>query len=165
MTQADIEYLINLDKKISTEPSFEFKNDGVNDKKDFKVKSLDGQHEFSVFVRKSVIFDENFSIGLLYHSPDGTKILLIRMNGPHGPVKKHFLDNIPHYGFHIHKITSHEIAIEKYSDPKFSEITTDFSCFQSGVKHFLKTTKIADCTKYFPNLHLQLKLDFNVSSN
>lgn len=35
-----------------------------------KLKSTDGELEFSVFMRKNEMFHENFSIGLVFHPKD-----------------------------------------------------------------------------------------------
>lgn len=158
MTNSEIEHLIGVKKKIIVEPSKNFKIESINRKNGFKVKSVDAKHEFSVFLRQHTIFEENFSVGLIYHSTDGKRILLLRMNGPHGDTTNDPLGNNPHYGYHIHQIRPEEIEVENYNDPQFRETTDAYNSFDTAILYFLKTTNIQDYTNFFPNFDPQLKL-------
>ena len=158
MTKREIENLISLKKKIIVEPLKSFKIEAISRKNGFKVKSVDGKHEFSVFLRQHTVFEENFSVGLIYHSTDGKKILLLRMNGPHGDTTNDPFGSNPNYGYHIHQIRTEEIEIENYNDPQFRETTQAYNSFDTAVLHFLKTTNIEDYTKHFPNFDTQYKL-------
>lgn len=158
MTSDEIEELIKTKKKIVSEPQKSFKVEGVNRRNGFKVQSVGGNHEFSVFIRQHAIFEENFSVGLIYHSVEGKKVMLIRMNGPHGATTNNPLNNNAHYGYHIHQISPNEIEADNLIDPKFSEFTTLYDSLDSAIVYFIKYTNIVDCAKYFSNFDQQLNL-------
>jgi len=118
---------------------------------EFDLTSLDGQRRYSVFLRKHIEFIENFSIGLVYHSEEGS-INLFRCNGKHGNVVVDILNPIPHYEYHTHKITA--ISLENnINEPKgVVEVTQEYASFEQALVYFCKYINIKDVGKYFPNI-------------
>jgi len=55
-------------------------------RKKLNLKSKDGKHQYTVFMRQNTMLIEQFSIGLLFklESINFRKITLIRFNGEHG---------------------------------------------------------------------------------
>lgn len=69
----------------------------------------------TVFMRKNVYFEENFSIGLMYQATDEpSSITLLRMNGAHGKHTNNWPQDHPHYGCHIHIATEENLNLGSY---------------------------------------------------
>jgi hypothetical protein len=49
-----------------------------------KLVSKDEVHKFSVFLRQNEVFQEDFTIGLIYINQEGKTFTIFRCNGPHG---------------------------------------------------------------------------------
>lgn len=157
MNQSEIDYLIKVDKHIIEPPQKDFKINNNCLRKDFKAQSVGGESLFTVFLRQNIDFNENFSVGLIYHSIEGKKIMLLRMNGNHGETVQNPLRPIPHFNYHIHKITPEEIENGNITDPKFSLVTDKYVSFEQAIRYFMIHTNILDSGKYFPNFE-QLSL-------
>jgi len=82
--QQEINGLIGCPKRISDPPKREMRQSGAFLRNDMKlVASDDTEGQFSVFMRKSGDFPENFSIGLIYHPADSRgEITLVRCRRP-----------------------------------------------------------------------------------
>ena len=146
-----IKTLIECPKKITKAPSKHFKSDRGHLRNDFEMQSLDGQYNFTCFVRVNEQFMENFSIGMDFIQTDEPgSIVLLRCNGAHGH------KDIPHHNYcHIHKATAE--TIETGLKPESSiEITTDYSSYQEAIAYFLRLTNIKDGNQYFPTDQLSL---------
>jgi len=145
LSDSFINQLIACSKVITTSPRKEMITDRQHLKNDMKVCSKDGQYNFSVFMRKSDIFEENFSIGLIYHPTDVPEsIVLIRCNGPHGPHKlfQH------HNKYHIH-ISNEENMKLGVKPERHAIITNEYSTYQEALKFFIKKCNIEGTDKYF----------------
>jgi len=85
-TDEEIQKLIEMPKRITVRPQRQMQLTYKHYRNNMKLESTDGQFNFSVFMRRSEDFHENFSIGLVYHQKDDPReIHLLRCNGPHGP--------------------------------------------------------------------------------
>lgn len=104
INQKQIEDLIVCDKKIITPPHSTMQERQGSYRNDMVLESLDGKHEFYVFMRKNVAFEENYSVGLVLLTNDGPRVNLYRCNGPHGPTN---FSNNPHFNYHITKQMRH----------------------------------------------------------
>lgn len=89
--------LINCPKRVVDAP----KDSGISrgsKKRKFTLESVDGQHSFSGFISENTTFQENFSVGLVYNPKDEKgHIVLVRVNGPHGPTEQAPHHNWPSY--------------------------------------------------------------------
>lgn len=148
----EIEYLIKCDKIVIEPPHKNFRLDGANKRNDLKVTAEDGNKLFSVFMRQNIEFQENFSIGLLYHL-EGKKVLLFRVNGNHGEVVTNPLRPSPHFGYHTHKLTEEEFDLGNYYDPKFHKETEAYASFDQAIFFFIRHVNIVDGLTYFPHLN------------
>jgi len=146
-----INRLITEEKIITEPPKRDFKVESQHLRNEFHLTSSDGERQFSVFMRKHIEFMENFSIGLIYHSEEGT-INLFRCNGNHGEVVVDILNPIPHFGYHTHKITA-ELLENNINEPKKVESTKEYASFEQALAYFCKHTNIIDVDKYFPNIN------------
>ncbi len=111
----------------------------------------DEDAQFSVFVRQSSNFIENYSIGLRYRTDDkavGT-ITLIRYNGAHGGDSRnpdgHFA--LPH----IHRITAQLLASGNTNPQESHRETTDrYSTFEQALRNFFEDISVTNYAEYFP---------------
>lgn len=122
------------------------------------MQSIDGRYSFSVYIRASIYFKENFSIGMDY-SPKEEKgsICLIRCNGAHG-------ENIafPHHTtFHIHKASAETINSGLKPESNIEE-TTEYASLDEAIHYFCKEVNISliDIRQYFPPSNNQMQLPF-----
>ncbi len=143
----DIDILITTPKKIIGSKSKELKIEGRHLKGDFELLSLDKKHFFRMFIRKSMEFPENFSIGLDYNPKTEKGFPLIRYNGPHY-VTEDVIKTEPHYGYHIHKIKEEDIEknVRKIS---FCAITDEFDSYEKALNSFIKKVNIINSSEYF----------------
>jgi hypothetical protein len=152
-TQKKIEELIQMPKEITKGPRKEMDLTMGHFRNDMKLKSPDGQYDFSVYMRKNEMFQENFSIGLIFHPGDGSKdIHLLRCNGPHGPHE--FFAH--HDESHIHKANEENIR-EGLKEDKNVEITKEYATYDDALHFFLKKCNIVNADEYF-NMERQLSL-------
>jgi len=135
-----------MPKRIIEVMSKEFKEEYRHLRKDFKLKSIEGEYYFRMFIRRHKDFPENFSIGLDLLPSTERGMPLIRCNGPHY-VTKDILRPNPHYAYHIHKPNSEDVekGLRKLS---LSEITEEFSSYEEAIRYFIKTTNIINAYEY-----------------
>ena len=152
LTDELISQLINEEKIITESPKREFKIENQHLRNDFQLISSDGIRGYSVFMRQHISFKENFTIGLVYHSEEGTSFNLFRCNGNHGQVVIDILNPSPHFGYHTHKITA-ELLENNINDPKQSELTKEYASFEQALIYFFKYVNIKDADKYFPKIN------------
>lgn len=158
MKQADIDELISIPKLITEiRPVRGMRIEDNNQRRDLKLKSTDYDHRFSIFFRQHLDFYESFSIGMVYHAPDGKSIQLIRYNGKHGAVATKPLGEDTHIEFHIHYLTESDYEIGNYLTPSGIEITGEYITFEQAMGKFLRRVNVLNADQYFPNLD-QLEL-------
>jgi len=107
------------------------------------VASDDTEGQFSVFMRKSGDFPENFSIGLIYHPADSPgEITLVRCNGQHGEYNGGPGDpSDPHWHYHVHQ--AQEVALDAGERAEKYAVKTDaYASFEEAVQYFLKTVNL-----------------------
>jgi hypothetical protein len=91
--------------------------------RDYRVTG--GSEEFSVFVRQSSLIRESFSAGLVWHAPNGQKIILARYNGSDHPHLNHIEGSRVDFTCHIHTATARYIDAGRKPE-HFAEQTTRF---------------------------------------
>jgi len=159
-----IEEFITCAKYVSEAPKSTAAVRG-SDKIKFALSSVNGEHNFSCFISKNQTFQENFSIGLVYCPKDEKeKIVILRVNGPHGPN-----ENAPHHdGPHVHISTAERINAGLKPEGKI-EVDVPYSTIEDAIQYFIARVNIEklDCNKYFPgpNGQLDLDLDFENVTN
>lgn len=120
---------------------------------DMTLKSTNGEHLFKAFVRQSDVFQENFSIGLMYiPNEEPGSFQLIRCNGQHGGERVH-----PHHAvFHIHRCVADDLN-QGTLEPRRIEQTVDYASFREALAHFCRIVGIENSDDYFPGLN-QIRL-------
>lgn len=154
----DIRSLIVCPKSITTAPQKRMTLGQGHYRNGMVLLSVDGNHRFSVFMRKSEMFEENFSIGLRYHPPDDPEsLVLLRCNGPHGGHRDPLDIRAKHYWeYHIH--VAREIVIKQgLREEAHADITSEYSNFNDALAFFLRYCNIKDSEQYFPQIR-QLRL-------
>lgn len=153
--QEEIERLIKCPKKVTSPPPRDFVSEGAHLRLDAKLVSTDGTEcAFSVFVRKSIHFPENFSVGLIHNSKDGRgDITLMRCNGPHGVYNAGSGQTSahPHFHTHIHRATEAALEAGERAE-KNAETSTAFATAEEAVCYFMSEVNVnaADISRYFP---------------
>jgi hypothetical protein len=152
-TDAELEALIAVPKLITDPPRKDMLEEGGHRRNDFKCESAGGGDRFRVFMRQNSEFPEAFSVGLAYVLPEGGELILIRCNGPHGPVVNNPLANsgIPHYDFHIHSANSANMANGLRAEAG-GELTTEYGTFEDALAYFVRRCAIGGAEAYFPLL-------------
>ena len=84
-SEEEINELIRCDKVVSEPPKKAMVSRFGHRRNDMRLRSKEGELDFTIFMRINDAFPENFSIGLV-HSPKDERgtIILLRFNGPHG---------------------------------------------------------------------------------
>jgi len=155
-SQQDIERLITCAKEISDPPRKEMRAERGSQRNDMRLRSREGDLEFSVFMRINDDFPENFSIGLEFRPQDEPgSICLLRCNGPHGefvggPQSPHFLP-------HIHRARPENIEAGLRAE-RGGEPTDAYASYLEALRYFLRIVNVTNVDEFFPNLR-QLELN------
>ncbi len=161
-TDEFIDELLNCPKKVTNSP----KDLGVgrgSSKIKFTLESTDGNYSFSGFISKNLTFQENFSIGLVYQpKEEKSTIVLLRVNGPHGPN-----ENIPHHeGPHVHLATADRINTGLKAEGKV-EIGVPYATVDDAIQYYIKRINViaTDRQKHFPLPDNQIDFNFETVEN
>lgn len=149
-TDNELTRLIGCEKRISQAPKKEMRTEGQMQRNEMELESLDGKHSFRVFMRQSLQFSENFSIGMDYLPKDGPgSFCLLRCNGMHGGHKVH-----PHHlHCHVHRSKAEDVnaglRVERHIEP-----TTEYAAFRDALRYFLLRANVqsADLSQHFPGI-------------
>jgi len=137
--------LITCPKRIVEPPKKTMTLKNRSFRNDMKLVSFDEEKSFYVFMRISEDFPDDFSIGLIYSSPEGKIFLLFRCNGPHGECVSDFLEGETHFGYHEHMLVAGSNSMN-------ASITDAYGTYQDAVVHFMGKCHIKDAESYFPFL-------------
>jgi hypothetical protein len=159
LDKATIEQLIVCEKMIVEPPKKDNTLQNRHLRKDMKLVSTDEVHKFSVFLRQSEEFQQDFTIGLLYINVEGKTFPIFRCNGPHGEtVLGKASGNPHHFSFHTHTLKADSYA---GMEP---EHTDKYATFQDAIAYFIKRCNILGADQYFSFLvtskELQQELGF-----
>lgn len=141
----NIDELISCPKRIDRKKRAKFKEDYRHYRMDIELSCSDPKYKMSMFLRKSLDFPEDFSVGLKLEGPNEIKeqtIVLVRYQGPHGgqSAEKAFSDL--HNSYHIHKYTQDDIDCRRKKASY--EKDGDFSSFEEAIVKFLAYCNIED---------------------
>jgi len=146
MTKENIEYLISCDKEIVSVERKDFKIEQGHKKNGFKLLSTDKKHNFSVFMRINEEFQENFSIGLVYHPILEKSIMLFRCNGPHNHKDRPNYEH--HKSYHYHFEVEENIT-NGLNPMDHSEIVKEYATFREAFQFFFKHCNIINAEVFF----------------
>jgi hypothetical protein len=141
-----IDELIACEKLITEAPTREFKEENRHRRKDMRLQDCqDAKQQFSVFIRQSFEFDEDFSLGLVYLSVDGKRMTMIRYNGQHDQSNDPYDQAKTHFQYHIHKATPENLNNGCY-DKHPASATGNYASFAEATHASLKLSGFAPKT-------------------
>jgi hypothetical protein len=150
--QSDIDQLIQCPKRITKPPKRSHTEERQHKKNGIELASLDGKLKFSAYFRQHSSFEENYSVGLIYHADDGTELTLMRCNGPHGEQSEIQTNNNNHHPYtHIHLANATCIEAGLRAD-RYAVVSAAYSSYQDAIRYFLTATNIQGGEVYFPYL-------------
>ena len=155
LTGQQIQELVSCSKTITKkEPARGYREENRHLRCDLELSATeDSGTTFTVFIRQSTEFIENFFTGLLYSPDDPTlgTVTLVLYNGPHGEISR---DPDGHYAKpHIHRITVSELESGNVRpQERHREITERYSTFEQGLAVFFNDTYVVNFKDYFPNI-------------
>jgi hypothetical protein len=155
-TADTIASLIVCKKVVTNAPAREFKEENRHRRKDMELKGPAGE-QFAVFIRQSLEFVEDFSIGLLYHQ-DGKRILLVRYNGQHDQTSDPLKVSDLHFQYHVHRATPENLNNGRFEKHSATEEAT-YASFDEALIAFLDDTNVNedDIARHFPQ-HIAMPL-------
>lgn len=142
----EISALITCPKVIADPPSRQMKEERGHRRSGMTLRSKDNQFEFRVFMRQSLEFEEDFSVGLDYIPRDEAgSICLLRCNGKHGGHQAH-----PHHlSYHIHTVKAEDITAGIRLE-RHIEITEKYASFYDAIRLFISLINLEGAEKYYP---------------
>lgn len=149
-TQEVLDDLIGCRKTITDPPKKNLSSLYGHKRNGFKAKCEDGR-QFTVFIRISEKFEENFSIGLKFDSPEGESITLLRCNGPHGEYLDPNAQPHWHSDYHYHRANIRNIDLGKKPEAGGTH-TIEYASYRQALRFFLRTTAIQWTDSHFPDL-------------
>ena len=157
-SEEEINELIRCDKVVSEPPKKAMVSRFGHRRNDMRLRSKEGELDFTIFMRINDAFPENFSIGLV-HSPKDERgtIILLRFNGPHGGFgwSTGTYDSL----YHIHKAKPENIEAGKRAEAG-GEATRAFASYEQALCHFLRQVNVCGAEELFPGI-FQLQLNLN----
>jgi hypothetical protein len=151
----EIERLISCRKVIDTPPRKDPVLSNRSYRNNFTARSVDGDEQFSVFLRQSDDLPDNFTIGLLYTNHDGAEYMLFRCNGPHGDVEYDDIGNALHFEYHTHLLkTGYRRMV--------AQKTVEYGSYQDAISFFMKRCNILEAEKYFGFVSSTGQLEFGI---
>ena len=155
LTDDDIRDLISLPKVIEKRDPASGYYEASGHRRcnlDLRAKPESGE-TFRVFIRQSMRFIENFSIGLIYFTGDSRmgRVTLARYNGPHSEYSR---DPDGHFAApHIHRITEEEMSSGRHEpQERHREITDRYTTFEQALWVFFADIAADGFQSHFPNL-------------
>lgn len=136
-----IEELITVFKRV-VKPKVNWSDKTSHRQKNYDVMDTDGRETFTVYVRQNLRITDDFSVGLLWHSPDGEKLTLVRYNGPSHPHRNHLENATLEFACHIHRATRRYIDAGKKADG-YAMPTTAYSTVEGALDALIR-----DCNIY-----------------
>lgn len=141
LTDAQIQEFLTCQKRVEN-PGSKARTEGKHVRRDFRVVSEDGLHEFVLFTRQSTVIHESFSAGLRWKSKTGEEVILARCNGsdhPHG-------NSLERQEFgaqtHIHIATERYIVAGRKAE-SFANPTTQYVTLTSALHELVRMANIA----------------------
>ncbi len=141
LTDEDIEALLSISKHVGNSGA-KFRTEGKHLRKDYRLTSGDGKHEFALFVRQSTVLPESFSAGLRWLPKSGEDVTLIRFNGPSHPHSNSIEGDRFEFVCHIHRATERYLAAGK-KDEGFAERSGEYKTLNGALHCLVKRCNIS----------------------
>ena len=144
LTDAQIDELLRTPKRVQNPASRE-REDGKHLRRDYRVASDDGRHEFILFTRQSTVIKDGFSAGLRWRSKTGEEVILLRCNGSDHPHVNALERDRFESEFHVHKATERYILAGKRSEGH-AEPTDAFQTLGGALHEVMRIANISGLT-------------------
>jgi Family of unknown function (DUF6978) len=140
LTDGQISSLLSAPKKVEN-PGSRPRTEGKHIRRDFRVVSEDGHHEFVLFTRQSTVIPVNFSAGLRWKSRTGEEIILMRCNGSDHPHGNSIEGNQFPAQSHIHHATERYILAGKKAE-SFAQATGQYKTLAGAIHELIRLANI-----------------------
>lgn len=141
LTDAQIDDLLRMPKRVQNPASRE-RQDGKHLRRDFRVLSDDGRHEFVLFTRQSTVISNGFSAGLRWRSKTGEEVILLRCNGCDHPHVNALEGDRFQEEFHVHRASERYILAGKRSEGR-AEVTEAFRTVGGALHELMRLANIS----------------------
>jgi uncharacterized lipoprotein NlpE involved in copper resistance len=141
LTDAEIAKLVGCAKRVEN-PAARQRTEGKHLRRDFRVISEDGQHEFILFTRQSTVITSSFSAGLRWKSKSGEEVILIRCNGPDHPHGNSFERQEFSGQAHVHLATERYISAGKKAE-SFAQVTSTYRTFSGALHELMRLAHVS----------------------
>ena len=139
ITNQYIQELITCPKKSSSLSRAKFIEKNRSRRCEIDCYSQDDRFHFTIFLRQSIEFIEDFSVGLIWKEafnqestlPD---CVLIRCQGPHDGKSEEGSDM--HHSYHTHTLTEIDVREHRYTKPSKRQYAETYSSFQEAIYYF-----------------------------
>lgn len=140
LTDAQIAELVAMPKRAEN-PNAKTRSEGRHSRRDFRIISTDGVHEFALFVRQSLLLPQGFSAGLRWLAKSGESVMLMRCNGSDHPhtngIERDKLESV----CHIHQATERYLAVGKKSEG-YAQSTREYRTLNGALHHIVRQCNI-----------------------
>ncbi len=140
LTDEQIAVLLEIPKHAEN-PNAKARSEGQHSRRDFRLISTDGAHEFALFTRQSLLLPEGFSAGLRWLAKSGESIMLMRCNGSDHPHS----NKVEHERFdsacHIHQATERYLAVGKKVEG-YAQPTKEYRTLNGALYHIVHQCNI-----------------------
>ncbi|MBL8528056.1 MAG: hypothetical protein JNL68_10265 [Burkholderiales bacterium] len=141
LTDDEIGELLRTPKLVQNPGSRE-REEGKHLRRDYRVVSEDGRHEFILFTRQSTVIRDGFSAGIRWRSKTGEEVILLRCNGSdHSHVNVLEREQFE-AEFHVHKATEKYIVAGKRSEGR-AEPTDAFRTLNGALHEVMRLANIS----------------------
>jgi len=151
-SQEELDNLISCPKVITDAPRRQMRLERRHKRNDMRLRSADGDLEFTVFMRINEDFQENFSIGLI-HVPreERGSLCLFRCNGPHGDFLGGSGPPGSHFQYHVHraKVGNLEAGLRAEHGATLSR---EYASYRDALTFFLREINVINAFDFFPEL-------------
>lgn len=150
ITDDRLRSLLALPKRVIN-PRARMKVEGRHERVDFKVISLDEQHEFALYTRQSTKLKSSFSAGLRWLPRGEESVMLVRCNGSSHEHRNVMEDEVIAFRCHIHMATERYLSTCK-RDEGFAMGTDAYTDLPGALAHLVSVCNIIG---FSDNLGLQ----------
>lgn len=151
ISDEELSRLIETPKSIVKHARKKMIIENGSERNDMILSSIEGAYdevqEFSVFIRRSCMLPEDFSIGLCWKTKERGKVILLRYNGKHGQNRSVVHQRVPH----IHRLIEADVLRGIY-DPHHAEMVQKYTIMEEAIPLFMEECHVLHWEDDFPNL-------------
>lgn len=140
LTEEQIALIVAMPKRVEN-PNTKTRIEGKHSRRDFRVFSTDGSHEFALFTRQSLLLTDGFSAGLRWLAKSGESVILMRCNGSDHPhtnsIERDKFESV----YHIHLATERYLAVGKKSEG-YAQPTREYRTLDGALHHVVRLCNI-----------------------